>query len=55
LIPEEILEVQEKRLRKDIPIEDATWENEQVVHETGLKLLEDKKFIAGETIMYPTS
>ena len=66
LIPEETLEVQEKRLRKrsikeyligwkDLPIEDATWENEQVVHETGLELLEDKQFLAGETVMSPTS
>jgi len=42
LIPEDILEVQEKRLRKrsikeylikwkDLPIEDAMWENEHVV------------------------
>jgi hypothetical protein len=42
LVPEEILEVQEKKLWrrsikeyltkwKDFPIEDATWENEQVV------------------------
>jgi hypothetical protein len=53
LVPEEILEVREKRLRnrsikeylirlKDLPIEDATWENEQVVRETGLEFLEDK-------------
>jgi hypothetical protein len=66
LIPEEILEVREKRLRKrsikeylirwkDLPIEDATWENEQVVRETGLELLEDKQFLAGETVMSPTS
>jgi hypothetical protein len=66
LIPEEILEVQEKRLKKtsikeylirwkDLPIEDATWDNEQVVREIGLELLEDKKFLAGETVMSPTS
>jgi hypothetical protein len=66
LIPEEILEVREKRLRnrsikeylirwKDLPIEDSTWENEQVVRETGLELLEDKKFLVGETVMSPTS
>ena len=66
LIPEEILEVQEKRLRKrsikeylirwkDLPIEDAMLENEQVVRETSLKLLEGKQFIAGETVMSPTS
>jgi hypothetical protein len=42
LIPKEVLEVREKRLSKrnirdylikwkDFPIEDATWENEQVL------------------------
>jgi hypothetical protein len=66
LIPEEILEVRQKRLRnrsikeylirwKDLPIEDTTWENEQVVRETGLELLEDKQFLAGVTVMSPTS
>jgi hypothetical protein len=66
LISKEILEVWEKRLWKriikeyliiwkDLPIEDATWENEQVVREIGLELLEDKKFLAGETVMSPTS
>jgi hypothetical protein len=63
---EEILEVREKRFRKrsikeylirwkDLPIEDATWENEQMVRETGLELLEDKQFQVGETVMSPTS
>jgi len=66
LIQEEILEVREKRLRnrsikeylikwKDLPIEDATWEKEQVVREAGLELLEDKQFQVGETVMSPTS
>jgi hypothetical protein len=66
LIPKEILEVREKRLRKrsikeylirwkDLPIEDAMWETEQMVRETGLELLEDKQFQAGETAMSPTS
>jgi hypothetical protein len=66
LIPEEILEVREKRLRnrsikeylirwKDLTIEDATWENEQVVRETSLELLEDKQFLARDTVMSPTS
>jgi hypothetical protein len=58
LIPEEVSEVREKRLRnqsikeylirwKDLPIEDATWEKEHVVREAGLELLEDKQFQAG--------
>jgi len=45
-IPETVLEVREKRLRKrrfkeylikwkDLPIEDATWENEQVLQKAG--------------------
>ena len=66
LILEEILEVQGKRLRnrsikeylirwKNLNIEDATWESEQVVRETGLELLEGKQFLAGETVMSPTS
>jgi hypothetical protein len=66
LVPEEILEVPEKKLRrrsireylikwKDLPIEDATWEKEQVIRETGSKLFVDKQFLAGETIMSPTS
>ena len=66
LIPKEILEVREKRLKKrsmkeylirwkDLPIEDATWENEQVVWETSLEFLEGKKFLAGKTVMSPTS
>ena len=66
LIPKEVLEVREKRLRnwsikeylirwKDLPIEDATWEKEHVVREAGLELLEDKQFLAGETVMSPTS
>jgi hypothetical protein len=66
LIPEEVLEVREKRLRnrsikeylirwKDLPIEDATWEQEHVVREACLELLEDKQFQAGETVMSPTS
>ena len=66
LIPEEILEVQEKNLRrrsikeylvkwKDLPIEDATWESEQVIQEIGAELLVGKQFLAGETIMSPTS
>jgi hypothetical protein len=66
LVPEEILEVREKRLRKrsikeylvkwkNLPIEYATWEGEQVLQETGSKLLVGKQFLAGETVMSPTS
>jgi hypothetical protein len=66
LMPEEILEVREKKLRrriikeylvkwKNLPIEDATWESEQVIQEIGSELLVDKQFLAAETIMSPTS
>ena len=54
LIPEHILEVREKKLRnriirdylvqwKDLPIEEATWEAEQVLQHPTLQLLEDKQ------------
>ena len=66
LVPEDILEVREKKLFrrsiqeylikwKDLPIEDATWENEQVMRETGSELLVGKQFLAGETVMSSTS
>jgi hypothetical protein len=66
LIPEEILEVREKQLRKrsireylvkwkNLPIEDATWEGEQVILETCPKFLVGKQFLTGETVMSPTS
>jgi hypothetical protein len=66
LMSEEILEVREKKLRrrsikeylvkwKDLPIEDATWESEQVLQKMGSELLVDKQFLTGETVMSPTS
>ncbi|XP_059067504.1 uncharacterized protein LOC131858320 [Cryptomeria japonica] len=53
LVPEAILDVRERLLRrrtireylvkwKDLPVEDATWENEEVLQHPGLRLLEDK-------------
>jgi hypothetical protein len=65
LLPEEILEVREKNIRrriikeylfrwKDLPIEDDTWESEQVIQETGSEFLVGKKFLAGDTVMSPT-
>ena len=55
LIPEKILWVQERKHRnrvireylvqwKELPIEDATWEGEQVLQHPCLQLLEDKQF-----------
>jgi hypothetical protein len=65
LILEEILKVREKQLRnksikeylvkwKNIPIEDASWENEHVIHQAGSRFLVGKKFQIGDTIMSPS-
>ena len=64
LIPEQILQVQEMKLQnrvireylvkwKELPMEDATWEGEQVLQHPSLQLLEDKQFQAGRTVMSP--
>jgi hypothetical protein len=66
LVPEKVLEVREKRLRKrsireylirwkNLPIENATWEGEQVLQETRSELFVGKQFPVGETVMSPTS
>jgi hypothetical protein len=66
LVPEEILEIKERKLRnrtvreylvkwKDFPIEDATWEGEKVLQHPGLKLLEGKQSWAGRTVMSPSA
>jgi hypothetical protein len=55
LVPEEVLEFREWKLRsrvikeclirwRGLPVEDATWESEQVLQHPGLVLLEDKQF-----------
>jgi hypothetical protein len=65
LIPKEILEVKKKQLRnrdikeylvkwKFFPIEDATWENKQVLQQIGSRLLVGKKFLVGEIVMFPS-
>jgi hypothetical protein len=62
LIPKEVLETRERKLRnmsikeylikwKNLPIEDATWEGEQILQHPGLQLLEDKQSQAGRTVM----
>jgi hypothetical protein len=62
LVPEEVLEFRERKLRsrvireclirwRGIPLEDATWESEQVLQHPRLVLLEDKQFREGRTVM----
>ena len=62
LIPEKILQVRERKLIKrvireylikwkELPIEDATWEEEHVMQHPSLQLLENKQFQAGRTVM----
>jgi hypothetical protein len=62
LVPEEVLEFRERKLRsrvirecliiwRGLPVEDATWEREHVLQHPGLVLLEDKKFWEGRTVM----
>jgi hypothetical protein len=62
LVPEEVLEFRERRLRsrvireclvrwRGLPVEDATWESEQILQHPGLVLLEDKQSQEGRTVM----
>ena len=55
LIPEKVLKTRERRLRsktikeylvqwKDLPSEDSTWEEENILQHPNLKLIEDKKY-----------
>ena len=65
LVLEENLQERERKLRsrvireylvkwKDLPIEDATSEGEQVLQHPNLKLLEDKQSRVGRTVMSPS-
>ena len=65
LIPEAILDFREKKLRsrvireylikwKNLPIEDATWESEEILQHPELRFLGDKKFPKGQTVMSPS-
>jgi hypothetical protein len=62
LVLEEVLEFWEQKLRsrvireclirwRGLPVEDATWESEQVLQHPGLVLLEDKQFWEGRIVM----
>jgi hypothetical protein len=62
LVPEEVLEFRERKLRsrvireclirwRGLPLEDATWESEQVLQHPGMVFLEEKQFWEGRTIM----
>jgi hypothetical protein len=62
LVLEEVLEFRERKLSsrvireclikwRGLPVEDATWESEQVMQHPVLVLLEDKQFREGRTVM----
>ena len=62
LVLENILKTRERRLRsrtikeylvqwKDLPSEDATWEEEKILQHLDLKFLEDKQSWVGRTVM----
>ncbi|XP_059068831.1 uncharacterized protein LOC131859256 [Cryptomeria japonica] len=64
MIPEVTLETRDRHLRnrtireylikwKNLPLDDATWENEQVLQYLGLQLLVGKQHWAGEIVMFP--
>ena len=64
LFPKPILDTRERTLQnrvikeylvrwRNLPEEDATWESEQVLQQTRLRLLEDKQFQGGRTVMSP--
>ena len=65
LVPNKIFRTRERRLRsrtikeylvqwKDLPSEEATWEDEQILQHTNLELLEDKKSWVGKIVMPPS-
>ena len=64
LISKKVLKTRERRLRsrtikeylvqwKDLLSEDATWEEDNFLQHPNLKLLEDKQYWIGRTVMSP--
>ena len=62
LVPDEVLEQRERRLRnrvireclvrwRGLPVEDSTWEGKHILQHPGLMLLEDKQSREGRTVM----
>ena len=62
--PEKVLKTRERRLRsrtikeylvqwKDLPSEDATWEEENILQHENMKFIEYKKYWVGRTVMSP--
>jgi hypothetical protein len=62
LVSEEVLEFRERKIRsmvireclirwKGLPVEDTTWEREEVLQHPGLVLLQNKQFREGRTVM----
>ena len=62
LVPEEVLQFREWRLRsrvikeslvkwRRLPVEDVTWESEQILQHPGLILLEDKQSREGRIVI----
>ena len=65
LVLEAIIEFRERNLRrltireylvkwKDLPVQDATWGNEEILQHPELRLLADKQFQEGWTVMFPS-
>jgi hypothetical protein len=65
LVPEEVLEVREKKLWnrvireylvrwRELPAEDATWESEQILQHPNLQLLGNKQSRGRRTVMSPS-
>ena len=65
LIPDKILRTRERRLRsitikeylvqwKELPIEEDTWEDEQILQHPNLAFLEDKQYWVGRIVISPS-